>query len=120
VIAAPHQTVTAGGVPLTLERMSITPSSAKARLCLAAAGQSQDWKLVALLDTGRTEVKDFGFLDLPPVYATEGNRSCTEIDFLAPYDQQPARWTLTVSRLQLSPSQALDGPWVFDIPVPAP
>jgi hypothetical protein len=52
---------------------------------------------VASINTGSEIVKRQGAGTQP----SEDGRQCSELTFLAPYDRQPSRWTLTVERLEV-------------------
>ena len=98
VVFEPKISETAGDITLTLEQVSVTPSSTKTTLCVT--GKDQYWLPEAQLDTGDQVLSDIGFIGITPQTSLIGTKSCAVLDFLAPYRGKPESWILSVDRMQ--------------------
>jgi hypothetical protein len=114
----PKTSETVGDITLTLERVSVTPSSTKTTLC--TTGTDHDWLPEARLDTGDQALSDLGFIGIPPQTSRNGTTACATLDFLAPYRGEPVSWILIVDRLQeaISNGTTINGPWRYEVDVP--
>jgi hypothetical protein len=121
VVFKPAISQTAGDLALTLEQVSVTPSSTSMTLCVEE--QDQYWLPEARLNTGDEVLSDIGFIGIPPQTSLQGTKSCAVLDFLAPYRGKPTVWTLTVDRVQGaaldgSPLSVVAGPWIYQVEIP--
>lgn len=119
-----ERTALAAGVVVRLERLVITPSETRARVCFSPpAGEPDRWHPgSAVLDAGNLRKLD-GIAANTDI-AISGNEVCARYSFYYPLDDQHGQWTLSVRDLERSdpaePSgQALlSGPWIFRFEVP--
>ncbi|MCZ7541054.1 MAG: DUF4179 domain-containing protein [Anaerolineae bacterium] len=96
VIVESEQTVTAGGVAVTLERAAVAPSLTRVWGCFDLPFDEKSWSPVATLNAGATTVEHQSVTVQPG----DAGQSCFELGFLAPYDRQAATWTLLIERFE--------------------
>jgi len=97
VTVEPAQTLTVNGVGVTLDEIAYAPSMTNARLCYDLPDESKSWAPFGGLETSQ------GPIDWSSVTSGEppaDGRQCALIQFPAPYDRQPATWTLTIDRIE--------------------
>jgi hypothetical protein len=117
-ITNPGQQATAAGIPMRLERVSVTPS--ETRVYLRFNPQERDgtraWSPVALLEVAG---RDAG--PATSVQELVTGEGLWELRFPTPADAPGGTWSLTVSELvglQAAGQTRITGPWVFRFSAP--
>lgn len=96
----PNQTVEANGVTMTLDTLSVSPSTTIAHLCYTLP-TGKDWQPNVTLTSGEdtSMVNGWSVDGLPTL---EDTSRCGTITFYAPYRLKPTTFTFTVNELKTS------------------
>jgi hypothetical protein len=116
-----QKTVTNAGIDVTLERIIVTPSGARAHICYGLPTRDRSWTLIANLDIGDGRTQSAGLVRPP----TRIGEICDRVYFRDARPEQFGVWTLTVTELVAGPpptqpgeAMRVSGPWAFQFNVP--
>jgi hypothetical protein len=123
-----HQTVEASGVPITLEKVTITPSETRAILRFSPPDAEVDWFPVVELELPGGELAVGGPRALGPSQMVVNLSKTGDREWVlrvpAFLGDRHGEWTLTVTKLvdylfpELRQREPLVGPWVFTFELP--
>jgi hypothetical protein len=117
------QTVEAGGVPITLQRVENSPARTGATLRFDPPRDGvRAWvPIVGRPNTSQSDVFSNEWLYLEKPAKTTG---CVEYDLFRSLHDDPGRHVITVTELQgrsgtkTNPDETIEGPWTFEFEVP--
>jgi hypothetical protein len=108
VVFEVNQIQTANGVAMTLQSMSITPSTTQLDLCYTLPPGAYDWwPHIEITIDGQSGLP-LGGSDLPGKTDTSGfTERCLDLTFSTPFTRDAKQLVVTVDRLQVSPNEVL-------------